>query len=155
MVSRDPIESYLADLARQLRVGWRRRRRIVAELRGHLHEAAAAEGGADWRSGPAAERALARFGAAAETARQFNQIARARRHALVRRALVPWAAVLTLTLAATATVWAFQPSPNTGAALAKHVQACPHRGGVPVARPLAEALRRNRATCEPATEASR
>jgi hypothetical protein len=55
------IEEYLAELARLLPRG-RRRRRILAEVEAHLRDAAAEHGDAE---------AIARFGAAAEVARAF------------------------------------------------------------------------------------
>jgi uncharacterized membrane protein len=57
------IERWLAELERQLRVHGRRRRRIVEELAGHLHDIAASHGEAD---------AVARLGDPGEVARSFT-----------------------------------------------------------------------------------
>jgi hypothetical protein len=104
----DGIDAYLDELERQLRVPRRARRRIVSEVRAHLLDAAEAEQPSTADGSSAAERAIVRFGPAAETARQFNRPA-SRRNALLRRALVPSIAALAVTSAATATVWAFGP----------------------------------------------
>jgi hypothetical protein len=66
------IDRYLAELSQHLRVGPLRRRRILAEVEAHLHEA-----GGD-------EEAIARFGAPAEVAEPFNELHRP----------TPWPAVL-------------------------------------------------------------
>lgn len=57
------IESYLAELARHLRVSPWRRRRILAEVEAHLRDA-----GGD-------EDAIARFGSAEDVAARFNELA--------------------------------------------------------------------------------
>jgi hypothetical protein len=57
------IERWLADFERQLHVHGRRRRRIVEELAGHLHDIAASQGEAD---------AVARMGDPGEVARSFT-----------------------------------------------------------------------------------
>jgi hypothetical protein len=106
----DRIDAYLDELERQLRVGRRARRRILAEVRAHLLDAAEAERSSTADGGWAAERAVLRFGPAAETARQFNHPA-SQRNALLRRTLVPAIAALAVTSMATATVWAFGPGP--------------------------------------------
>jgi hypothetical protein len=106
----DPIDVYLRELKRELRVRGMARRRILAELRAHLLDAVEAEGSKGADEGVAAQRAVVRFGLAAETARQFNCLA-ARRGAVLRRALVPWIAAIALSLTATATVWAFHAGP--------------------------------------------
>jgi hypothetical protein len=106
----DPIDAYLRELKRELRVRGRARRRILAELRAHLLDAVEAEQSRGAEVGVAAQRAVVRFGLVAETARQFNCLA-ARRGAVLRRALVPWIAAVALSLMATATVWAFQAGP--------------------------------------------
>jgi hypothetical protein len=106
----DPIDAYLRELRRQLRAPRGPRRRILAEVRTHLLEATEAEQHGNTEQPGAAERALARFGLASDTARQFNRLARHRRRVL-RRALLPWAAavMLLMTSLATATVWASHP----------------------------------------------
>jgi hypothetical protein len=109
MDAADPIDAYLDELERQLRVPRRARRRILTEVRAHLLDAAEAEQPATEGS-CAAERAVLRFGPAAETARQFN-IRAGRRNALLRRALVPSMAAVAVTSMVTATVWAFGPGP--------------------------------------------
>jgi hypothetical protein len=106
----DPIVAYLRELKRELRVRGRARLRILAEVRAHLLDAAEAERSKGAEEGVAAQRALVRFGLAAETGRQFNCLAR-RRGAILRRALVPWIAAVALTSMATATVSAFHAGP--------------------------------------------
>ena len=106
----DPIHAYLREFKRELRVRGMARRRILAELHAHLLDAVEAEQSRGAEEGLAAQRAVLRFGLAAETALQFNCLA-ARRGAVLRRALVPWIAVLALSLTATATVWAFHAGP--------------------------------------------
>lgn len=106
----DPIDAYLHELKRELRVRGRARRRIWTEVRAHLLDAAEAEQSRGAEEGVAAQRAVVRFGLAADTARQFNCLA-GRRGAVLRRALVPWIAAVALTSTATATVWAFQAGP--------------------------------------------
>lgn len=110
MDAADRIDAYLDELERQLRVPHRARRRIVAEVRAHLLDAAEAEQPSTADGSCAAERAVLRFGPAAETARQFNRPA-SHRNALPRRALVPAIAAVAVTLMATATVWAFGSGP--------------------------------------------
>jgi hypothetical protein len=106
----DPIDAYLRELKRELGVQGRVRLRILAEVREHLLDAAAAERSSGAEEGVAAQRALVRFGLAADTACQFNGLA-GRRGAVLRRALVPWVAAIALTSMATATVWAFHAGP--------------------------------------------
>jgi hypothetical protein len=110
MDSPDPIDAYLRELKRELCVRGRARRRILAEVRAHLLDAAEAEQSTGVEKGVATQRAVVRFGLAAETARKFNCLA-ARRGAVLRRALVPWIAAVALTSMATGTVWAFQAGP--------------------------------------------
>jgi hypothetical protein len=106
----DPIDAYLRELKRELRVRGRARRRILAELRAHLLDAVEAEQSTGAGVGVATQRAVVRFGLVAETAHQFNCLA-AHRGAILRRALVPWIAAVALSLMATAKVWAFQAGP--------------------------------------------
>ncbi len=101
----DPIDAYLRELKRELRVRGRARRRILTEVRAHLLDAAEAERSTGAEEGVTARRAVVRFGLGAETARQFNTLAGGR-GAVLRRALVPWIAAVALTSMATATVWA-------------------------------------------------
>jgi len=110
MDTHDPIDAYLRELERELRVRGKARRRILAELRAHLLDAVEAERSSGAGQELAAQRAVVRFGLVAETARQFNCLA-ARRGAILRRTLVPWVAAVALSLMATATVWAFQDGP--------------------------------------------
>jgi hypothetical protein len=107
----DPINAYLRELKRELRVRGRARRRIWTEMRAHLLDAAEAEQSKGAEESLAAQRAVLRFGVAAETARQFNCLT-GRRGAILRRALVPWIAAVALSLTATATVWAFHANPS-------------------------------------------
>ncbi|HLH13290.1 MAG TPA: hypothetical protein VKV16_00755 [Solirubrobacteraceae bacterium] len=102
------IDGYVRELAHELRVARWRRRRIVAEVRSHLLEAARAERAAGLDAPAAAQRALARFGAAGEAAREFNALPSARRLTL-RRALAPCLVAVALTCTASASVGAFQP----------------------------------------------
>jgi HAAS len=109
MARRDPIETYVRELGDELRAPRRARRRLLREVRAHLHDAVAAGRCDSLDTGHAAERALARFGPADEMASQFNRLPH-RRRVLLRRALVPWlAAAAVLTTSASASVWAFQP----------------------------------------------
>jgi hypothetical protein len=108
MDATDRIDAYLDELERQLRVPRRARRRILSEIRAHLLDALEAEQASTAEGSRAAERAVLRFGLAAEVARQFNLRA-GRRHALLRRALVPSIAAFAVASTATATVWAFGP----------------------------------------------
>jgi hypothetical protein len=115
-----PIEQYLHELAGALRHG--RRRRILAEVRAHLLEAAAADraGGADR---DVAERgAVERFGPPAKVAGQFNAVRR-RPLALVHRAAAVMLASVAMATLGTATVWAIEP----GAAHSRaHAQTAGH-----------------------------
>ena len=77
MDATDRIDAYLDELERQLRVPRRVRRRILTEVRAHLLDAAEAEQPGTTEGSCAAERAVLRFGPAAETARQFNRPAAA------------------------------------------------------------------------------
>jgi hypothetical protein len=129
MDAADRIDAYVYELERQLCVPRRARRRILSEVRAHLLDAAEAEQSSTTEASCAAERAVLRFGLAAETAGQFNRRA-GRRKALLRRALVPSIAALAVTSTA-ATVWAFDPgrspSPSRQAPghLARHHYAAP------------------------------
>jgi hypothetical protein len=104
----NPIDAYLRELTGELRVPVWRRRRILAEVRAHLLEAAESERSTARDEQAAIARALARFGHAGQAASEFNRLAR-RRRALVRRALIPWIAAAALTSTASASVWAFEP----------------------------------------------
>jgi hypothetical protein len=129
----DPIDTYLRELKRELRARGRARRRILAEVRVHLLDAAEAERSRGAEEGVAAQRAVVRFGLAAETARQFNCLA-GRRGSVIRRALVPWIAAVALTSTATATVWAFQAGPTPPRQAFAHPalrQRCVQRAGAP------------------------
>jgi hypothetical protein len=110
MDAADRIDAYLDELERHLRVPRGARRRILTEVRAHLLDAAEVEQRWTAEESCAAERAVLRFGLAAETARQFNFRA-GRRNALLRRALVPSIAAFAVASMATATVWAFGPGP--------------------------------------------
>jgi HAAS domain-containing protein len=107
MDAADRIDAYVDELGHQLRVSRRARRRILAEVRAHLLDAAEAEQPWATDASGAAQRAVLRFGPAAETAGQFSRRA-GRRNALLRRALVPSIAAFAVTSTA-ATVWAFDP----------------------------------------------
>jgi hypothetical protein len=109
MDAADPIDAYLDELKSQLRVPRRTRRRILTEVRMHLLDAAEAELASTADGSRAAERAVLRFGPAAETARKFNR-RMGSRNGLLRRALVPSIAVFAVTSMATATVWGSVPA---------------------------------------------
>jgi hypothetical protein len=115
MHTADPIDSYLHELRRELRVSRWARRRILLEARAHLQEAVEAERAHGLEHDEAVERALARFGVAGENARQFDGVS-SKRAVLLRRTLVPWVAAVTVTSMASATVWAFQPGASAARA---------------------------------------
>jgi hypothetical protein len=100
------VSDYLDELAGHLRRG--SRTRILAEVRAHLLDAAAAEVllGAD--PARAAVLAVDRFGPPARVAHQFNALRRRPRAIAQRAAAVILASAATATLG-TATVWAFAP----------------------------------------------
>ncbi len=101
-----PITAYLEELSARLRRG--ARRRVLAEVRGHLLEAAAAdcERGEDPQL--AQQRAVTRFGAPEDVARQFNAVRR-RPRALVQRAAAALFASAAMASLGSATVWALEP----------------------------------------------
>ena len=111
------VVDYLEELSGQLRRG--RRARILAEVRAHLLDAAAAEVllGAD--PDRAAALAVERFGPPARVARQFNALRRRPRAMAQRAAAVILASAATATLG-TATVWAFAPGGTHGHARRDH-----------------------------------
>jgi len=128
MSASDPIERYVRELRRELRGRRGARRRIVAEVRTHLLEAADAERASGADEHKAAEQALARFGSARDTARRFDGLA-SRRRTLLRRALAPSLAVIALSTLASATVWASRPGtrvPHVRHVLPTHKQAVRH-----------------------------
>ena len=100
-----PIAAYLEELAALLRRGTRRRR-ILAEVRTHLLDAAAAGCEPGEEAEVAQRRAVARFGSPPEVAGAFNALRR-RRRALVRRA-----AVVAVVGVATASVGTAIPNAN-------------------------------------------
>jgi len=67
------IEAYTDDLARQLRVGQRGRRRIVTEITAHLADLIAEEQAAGLTPQAATRRATLRFGGPEELATEFNR----------------------------------------------------------------------------------
>jgi len=105
----NPIADYLAELAAQLRRS--RRRRILAEVRAHLLDAAAADSCRGIDPERAARRAVERFGPPARVAGQFNALPR-RPAALVRRATAVVLAGTAMASLGTATVWAIEPGAN-------------------------------------------
>jgi hypothetical protein len=115
------VGDYLDELSGHLRGG--RRTRILAEVRAHLVDAAAAEIllGAD--PDRAAALAVERFGPPARVARQFNALRRRPRAIAQRAAAVMLATAATASLG-TATVWAFAPGGSHGHAR-RHHQAQP------------------------------
>jgi hypothetical protein len=117
----NPIADYLADLSRQLRRG--RRGRILAEVRAHLLEAAAADASRGIDPDRAARRAVERFGPPARVATQFNALRR-RPRALIQRTAAVMLAGAAMASLGTATVWAFEPGATPARAHhAQHVQA--------------------------------
>ena len=112
-----PVERYLAELRPLL--ARRARGRILAEVHAHLNEAAADRLARGETLEDAQRRAIARFGAPAEVARQFNALRR-RPRTLVRRLVA-----VSLTCAASAsvgsaTVWALEPGSAPGHTVAHH-----------------------------------
>jgi hypothetical protein len=121
----NPIADYLDELSRQLRRG--RRERILAEVRAHLLEAAAADACRGIDADRAARRAVERFGPPARVATQFNALRRGPRALLQRTAAVMLAGAAMASLG-TASVWAFEPGATRARAHhVQHVQA--RRGG--------------------------
>jgi len=102
----NPIADYVAELARHLRRS--RRRRILAEVRAHLLEAAAAAAGRGVDADRAARIAVERFGPPARVASQFNALHR-RPRAVVHRAVAVMLAGAAMASLGTATVWAIGP----------------------------------------------
>ena len=121
----NPIAEYVEELSPQLRRD--RRRRILAEVRAHLLDAAAAELALGGDADRAAALAIERFGPPGRVARQFNAVRRRPRAIAQRLAAVTLASVATASLG-TATVWAFSPGGGHNAQ-AKHVRAQPAGGG--------------------------
>ena len=114
----NPISDYVAELARHLRRG--RRRRILAEVRAHLLEAAAADVSRGVDADRAARIAVERFGPPARIASQFNA-QRSRPRAVVQRAAAVMLAGAAMASLGTATVWAIGPgTTHTRAAHARH-----------------------------------
>jgi hypothetical protein len=102
----NPIADYLEQLAVLLRR--RRRRRIVAEVRAHLLETAAADPLHRTEPQLAALHAVDRFGPPVRVASQFNAVRR-RPRALVQRAAALMLASAGMATLGTATVWALEP----------------------------------------------
>jgi len=105
-----PIAAYLDELSRLL--ARRGRRRVLAEVRMHLLDAAAAHDPLGEDPEAAQRQAVARFGAPREVAQQFNAVARRSRRLLRRVVAVGVACVASASLG-TASVWAFEPSHPT------------------------------------------
>jgi hypothetical protein len=115
----NPIAEYLDELSGLLRRS--RRRRILAEVRGHLLDAAAADAPLHTDPNEAARRAVERFGPPSRVARQFNALRR-RPVAIIQRAVaVLLASAATATLG-TATVWALEPGGAGAHAQRNHAQ---------------------------------
>jgi hypothetical protein len=112
----NPIADYITELSGELRRG--RRRRILAEVRAHLLEAAAADASRGVEPIRAAQRAVERFGPPARVASQFNALRR-RPRALVHRGVAVMLAGAAMASVGTATVWAIEP----GAGQAHHARA--------------------------------
>jgi hypothetical protein len=117
-----PIAEYLAELSVHLRRD--RRRRILAEVRAHLLEAAAAEALSGCDPYRAEHSAVERFGPPAKVADQFNALRR-RPLALVHRSAAVMLASAAMATLGTATVWAIEPGAagsHAQAQTASHVQ---------------------------------
>jgi hypothetical protein len=100
------IADYLARLSGQLpRCG---RRRILAEVRAHLLEAADADSRHGFDADLAARLAVERFGPPERVAIQFRAV-RPRPRALLQRAAAVTLAGATMATLGTATVWAIEP----------------------------------------------
>ena len=112
-----PIAGYLDELAALLRRS--ARRRILAEVRMHLTDAADAAHVPGEGTEAAQRRAVARFGSPQEVARAFNAVRRPRR-ALPRRAAAVVLASGAMASLGTATVWALEPGASSQAHAAAH-----------------------------------
>ncbi len=103
------ISDYLDELAPQL--VRTQRRRVLAEVRAHLLEAAAAGSRNGLDPDQAAVKAVERFGPPERVASQFNALRR-RPGALVQRSAAAALAAATMATLGTATVWAIEPGPS-------------------------------------------
>jgi hypothetical protein len=101
------------------------RRRILAEVDAHLAESAerARHRGAD--PDAAAREAVARFGAPAHVAREFNSL-RHRPRTIAQRVVAGLVAMAATASVGTATVWALEPSHGAHAARISHAQTHRH-----------------------------
>ncbi len=111
----NPIADYIEQLSVLLRR--RRRRRILAEVRAHLLESAAADPCHRVDPQLAALHAVGRFGSPLRVAGQFNAVRR-RPRALIQRAAALMLASAGMATLGTATVWALEP----GTAHVHHLQ---------------------------------
>ena len=111
------ITDYLASLSGQLpRSG---RRRILAEVRAHLQEAADAGSRRGVDADRAARLAVERFGPPERVAIQFKAV-RPRPRALLQRATAVMLAGATMATLGTATVWAIEPGTTHRAPIARN-----------------------------------
>ncbi|HEY1774799.1 MAG TPA: permease prefix domain 1-containing protein [Solirubrobacteraceae bacterium] len=125
----NPIYEYLRELSALLRRS--RRRRIVAEVRAHLMEAAAAHPLHATEPELAARHAVERFGPPARVAGQFNALRR-RPLALAQRVTAVMLACAGMGSLGAATVWALEP----GTAQAHRSSQATHvHSPAPAARP--------------------
>ncbi len=124
------IANYLEELSGLL--ARRHRRRVLAEVRAHLLDAAAAEEmrGAD--PDDAARHAVERFGTPTRVATQFNALPR-RTRALAHRVAAMILASAAMGTLGTATVWAIEPGASASP-VASHAASHPHLQTRPIAR---------------------
>jgi hypothetical protein len=120
----NPIADYLEQLEGLLRRG--RRRRIVAEVRAHLLDAAAAEALRGVEPDSAARAAVERFGSPLRVAGQFNALARRPRTLVARMAAVALACAGMATVGS-ASVWALEPAGAQTAVQHQHHHMRKHR----------------------------
>lgn len=116
----NPIATYIDEFASQLRR--RHRRRIIAEVRAHLLDAAATAERCGADPDRAALSAVERFGPPEHVARQFNSL-RVRPRVMAHRVAAVLLASTAMATLGTATVWAIEPGAQSQAHHQAHIQA--------------------------------